>query len=263
MTAVSSAPPPPPLPAPPAPHALARTDAPPRGWLARELPRPLAEDEFAARFVGIFEDVGGGIRARIAEFTRDLDPGLAPPQFVRWMAGWLGLALDPSLPEEQQRSLVRAAGPLFPLRGTKKGLQGLLEAFTRSNVEISDGGGVFREGAAPPASNQVVIRVSSAGGLSELHLLELVRLELPATAVVDLRVGRRRVRERAPGEAEEEIPYTVEGQQAPGEEGAEGPGAPAGPSGRAPGGPGQGGQTGAPPPPPGTLPPEPGPPAPG
>jgi len=226
----------------------------------RELPRPLAEDEFARRFVGIFEEIAGGIRARIGEFADDLDPGLAPPEFVRWIAGWLGLTLDPSLPEEQQRSLVRAAGPLFPLRGTRKGLQGLLEAFTRSSVEISDGGGVFPEGAAPPASSQVVIRVSSAGGLSEQHLLELVQRELPAAAVVDLRVGRRRVKEQAAAEAGADIPYTVEGQESGPEAGPEGPGSLEGPGSPAgPGSPeGPAGGSGAPPPPPGTVPPEPG-----
>jgi phage tail-like protein len=217
--------------------ATLRNAQPPPGWLARELPRPLAEDEFTLRFLRIFEEVAGDIRVRIAEFTDDLDPGLAPPEFVRWMAGWLGLALDPSLPEEQQRSLVRAAGPLFPLRGTKTGLQRLLEAFTRSDVEVGDGGGVYAAGGAPPASNQVTIRVSSAGGLSEQQLLELVRLEIPATAVVDLRVGRRRVKEEDAAEGAEEMPYVVEGQPAPEAEG-EGPDAPPSePSGEPPAGP--------------------------
>jgi len=117
-------PPGPPPPPPPGPGARARaaatSDGPPPGWLLRELPRPLAEDEFTGRFLRIFEDVGGDLRGRIDRFHHDLDPGVAAPEFLRWMAGWLGLALDPSLPEERQRSLVRAAGPLFPLRGTDR-----------------------------------------------------------------------------------------------------------------------------------------------
>jgi hypothetical protein len=156
------------------------------------------------------------------------------------MAGWLGMALDASLPEEHQRSLVRAAGPMFPLRGTKRGLQGLLEAFTQSKVEIADGGGVFAQGAAPPTTNQVTIRVSSSGAISEQHLLELVRLEVPATAVVDLRVGRRRVKEDVESEPAAELPYTVEGQIAPDAETQEMDAVDPGD---------------APPPPPGTVPP--------
>jgi phage tail-like protein len=245
-----AAPPPPvapPPPAPPSPHAPApRTaggrDGPPPGWLLRELPRPLAEDEFTGRFIRIFEDIGGGIRGRIDRFHRDLDPGVAAPEFLRWMAGWLGMALDPSLPEEHQRSLVRAAGPMFPLRGTKLGLQGLLEAFTQSKVEITDGGGVFGAGAAPAATNQVTIRVSSSGAISEQHLLELVQREVPATAVVDLRVGRRRVKES--DEEQPDLNSTVEIAL---------PGAdtqPMDPAGRDDGSPG-----GTPPPPPGAVPP--------
>jgi phage tail-like protein len=190
-------------------------EGPPPGWLLRELPRPLAEDEFTGRFLRIFEDLAGGLRSRIDGFHQDLDPGLAPPEFLRWMAGWMGLALDASLPEEHQRSLVRAAGPLFPLRGTRRGLQGLLEAFTQSKVEVTDGGGVFAEGAAPEAANQVTIRVSSSGAISEEHLMELVLREVPATAVVDLRVGRRRLQEDVLTQLAPDIPYTVEGQLAP------------------------------------------------
>jgi phage tail-like protein len=228
---------PPPLPpAPPAPkggggsrapRAADRHDGPPPGWLLRELPRPLAEDQFLSQFLRIFEDIGGGLRSRVGRFHRDLDPGLAPPEFRRWMAGWLGFALDPSLPEEQQRNLLRAAGPMFPLRGTKRGLQGLLEAFTQSKVEITDGGGVFASGAAPAASNQVTIKVSSTGAISEAHLMELVQLEAPANAVIDLRVGRRKLREDTFSGPAPDIPYTVEGQFAPGtDDGDEGPGDP-------------------------------------
>jgi phage tail-like protein len=241
-------PPAPPAPAPPGPLEPAHIpgtgrDGPAPGWLLRELPRPLAEDEFMGRFLGIFEEIAGGVRSRIDRFHRDLDPGLAAPEFLRWMAGWLGMALDPSLPEEHQRSLLRAAGPMFPLRGTRQGLQGLLEAFTRSKVEINDGGGVFAEGAAPPTTNQVVIRVSSAGAISEAHLLELVLLEVPATANVDLRVGRRKIREDTLTQLAPDIPYTVEGQIAPDAETQEIDAVDSGD---------------APPPPPGTVPPEPG-----
>jgi phage tail-like protein len=165
------------------------------GWLADQLPRPLAEDHFTRQFVGIFEEIAGGVRERVVGFHHDLDVGVAPAEFVRWMGGWLGLLLDPSLPEAHQRSLVRAAGALLPLRGTKRGLKGLLEAFTRGQVEVEDGGGVFREGQAPVTTNRVVVRLTSAGGLNEQHLLDLVKHEVPASAIFELRIGRRRVRE--------------------------------------------------------------------
>ena len=88
------------------------------GWLADQLPRPLAEDDFTRRFVGIFEEIAGGFRDRADAFSHELDPGMASPEFVRWAAGWLGLQLDAGLDEARQRAVVKAAGALFPWRGT-------------------------------------------------------------------------------------------------------------------------------------------------
>jgi phage tail-like protein len=159
-----------------------------RGWLARQLPRPLAEDPFLQRFTLIFETIVDSVRGRVSGFEYYLDPSLAPPEFVRWTAGWLGLAVDPSLPERRQRNLLRAAGPLFAWRGTARGLQGLLEAFTDQDVEILDRGGIYPEGTSPAATEHVVVRLAGSGGLSEDHLRELIELELPAHATFELRI---------------------------------------------------------------------------
>ncbi|HXJ62340.1 MAG TPA: hypothetical protein VNN79_01170, partial [Actinomycetota bacterium] len=51
-----------------------------------------------------------------------------------------------------------------------------------------------------------------SGAISEQHLLELVQREVPATVQVDLRVGRRRLREDTVSEPVPDMPYTVEGQ---------------------------------------------------
>jgi phage tail-like protein len=184
------------------------------GWLADQLPRPLSEDQFTRRLMGLFEEIGGSIRGEVLGFEHDLDVGLAPPAFVRWMGGWMGLALDPSMPEEQQRGLVRAAGPLFPLRGTRRGLQGLLEAFTGSTIEVSDGGGVFVDGQERTSAKHVSVRVSDAGGLTDQHLFDLVRIEVPADATFDVRIGRRDIRDEGP--IEEDLAATIEISPMPG-----------------------------------------------
>jgi len=165
----------------------------------------MAEDHFTRRLVGLFEEVAESYRSRITGFDRYLDVGMAPPEFVRWLGGWVGLAVDPSLPQERQRSLVRAAGPLFPWRGTKFGLQGLLAALTRSAVTVEDGAGVFPEGEAPPATGHITISIADAGGLNEQHLFDVARREIPAGASFELRVGRRTV-QAAPEEADQPEP---------------------------------------------------------
>ncbi len=169
------------------------------GWLVEQLPRPLATDDFVQRLVGLFEEVADSVRGRVDGIEHCLDPRLAPVELVRWMGGWLGLALAPSLPEERQRGILRAAGALLDWRGTRRGLEGLLEAFTAAPVQVRDHGGVFTRGAAPPADPRVTVRLESTGGLDEQQLLELVRAEVPAGAVVELLVQSRRVEARPPG----------------------------------------------------------------
>ncbi len=171
--------------------------APGPGWLAEQLPRPLAEDAFVARLVGLFDEVGGSLRARIDGVEHHLDPGLAPSPFVRWMATWIGVAVSSSLPEERQRSVLRAAGPLLGWQGTTKGLAGLLGALTGGAVEIRDGGGVYREGEAHPSDHTVRIRLEQSGGIDEQQLLALVRAEVPADALVELVVDTHTVEHEA------------------------------------------------------------------
>jgi phage tail-like protein len=179
------------------------------GWLADQLPRPLSEDHFTRQFLRIFEDMASSVRARVVSFEHDLDAGVAPVEFVRWMGQWLAVPVQPFLPEERQRALVAAAGALWKRRGTAQGLRGLLEALTGAEVEIDDGGGVFGEGEAPPNLKKVVVRVSDRGNLTEEQLLDFVRLEIPANAAVEIAAGggrptRPRKAKAAPSDAGEE-----------------------------------------------------------
>lgn len=164
-------------------------------WLLEQFPRPMAEDPFLRRFVGIFEEIAGPLRGQADHLEHLLDLHTAPSPFLTWMAGWMGLGIHPSLSEERRRALVRAAGPLFPWRGTRRGLEGLLRAFTRSDVEIEENGGVFPRGEAPTGSGTVTIRLEEAGGIDEQDLLRLVRAEVPADATVELEVAGHEVEE--------------------------------------------------------------------
>jgi phage tail-like protein len=159
------------------------------GWLADQLPRALSEDHLTRQFLRIFEDVGESVRRNVVAFEHDLDVALGPMEFVRWMGSWLALAVPPSLPEPRQRELVAAAGAMWRRRGTMPAVVRLLEAVTGSAVEIDDGGGVFQEGGAPPNRRAVVVRLESRGGLTDEQLLELLRLEVPANASVEVEVA--------------------------------------------------------------------------
>lgn len=159
---------------------------PANGWLIEELPRALADDPFLRRFVMIFEQVAITVHQRIDGVEHHLDPGLAASEFVRWLGGWLGVAVDASVPEDRQRRLVGTAGPLLAWRGTRRGLEGLLEALTDAPVHVSDPGGVYSGGRAEAANRHVTVRLEDAGGIDEARLLELIHGELPADATVQL-----------------------------------------------------------------------------
>jgi phage tail-like protein len=158
------------------------------GWLADQLPRVLSDDHFTRRLLQIFEDVADSVRRSVVAFEHDLDVALAPMEFVRWIGGWLALTAPESLPEVRQRRLIANAGATWRRRGTKAAVGGLLETVTGATVEIDDGGGIFDDGAAPPNRRSVVVRLESRGGLTDEQLLDLLRLEVPAHATVELEV---------------------------------------------------------------------------
>jgi phage tail-like protein len=116
--------------------------------LPRTLWRERPEREFLYRFLtpiaamlDEWEAVSGG-RHRL------LDARIAPPAALGWLAGFIGLVLDPCWPEEVQRRMILEAATLFRTRGTLGSLQRMIEILTDSQVVIIEhfrlrGGGVF------------------------------------------------------------------------------------------------------------------------
>ncbi len=195
---MSSPPPPqiPPLPASPLP--VPRTNGVSAGgWLVEQLPICLAGDEFLRRFVGIFGELADGLRDRIDSVEHAVDVTVAPPAFVRWLGGWLDIAsIDPSLPVERQRALVREFGRLLAQRGTRAGLREAIQLVTGERVVVvHDPGSIVAEGNPPPAG-RVRIEVPATGAVTEADLVALVREWVPAAAGAELWVGDRRLWEQ-------------------------------------------------------------------
>lgn len=170
-----------------------------RTGLVDQLPAALAEDGFLRRFVGIFDELSRSVQLDVEGLGHVIDPTVAPPAFVRWLGGWLGIdSIDPSMPELRQRELVTAMGRFLCWRGTAIGLQGMLEMVTGGPAEVVDSGGVHLRGEAPENRRQVRARVEGTGWTTEEHLLALVRAEMPADVDFELRVGDRRLWPPAP-----------------------------------------------------------------
>jgi phage tail-like protein len=163
-------------------------------WLVGQLPVGMLEDSFFYRFASIFQEQATTYLDAVDNISNIVDPAVAPPGMVRFLAAWLALPpLEPSLPELYQRQLVKAAASLRWWRGTKTGLVQLLSALTGAGVEVTDNGGIFHQGEAGRRQPHVRVRTESTGWLSEDELVELVRDEVPANATLELYVGGRRL----------------------------------------------------------------------
>jgi phage tail-like protein len=97
-------------------------------WL-KYLPAIYQEDEFLGRYLLIFESIFSPLIWYIDNFDLYLSPEIAPPEWLRWIAGWFDLLLLPDLEVARQRQIMQQIGWLFMRRGTHAGLIRLLELY--------------------------------------------------------------------------------------------------------------------------------------
>ncbi|MGX7681843.1 phage tail protein [Jatrophihabitans sp. DSM 45814] len=162
-------------------------------WLLNQLPVGMLDSDFFVRFVSLFQELGTSLLENADNVDNLPDVSVAPDAMVRWLGSWIGLtSLDPSLPEELQRRIVDGSAQTLTWRGTVVGLRRFLELTTGGPAEVTDGGGVWREGEAPEDTAWVRMSVDTTGWLSESDFVELVRDEIPAHVHAELWVAGER-----------------------------------------------------------------------
>lgn len=167
-------------------------------WLVEQLPRAMGEDHFLRQFVSLIQEMATGIRQQVDDIPAFVDVHVAPEPFVRWMGQWLGLTVEPTIVDADERELrlrrlVEEVGSLFVRRGTRAGLEGLLTAITGQAAHVDDTGGVFRSGQAEPNAKHAVVYLNGTGGIDEQALLRLVSAEIPVDVSFEFRVGQREI----------------------------------------------------------------------
>lgn len=110
--------------------------------LADGLPAYLQEDSFAVRWTQGLDDVLAPVLSVLDCLDAYLDPGLTPPDFLAWIAGWVGARTDERWDMANQRRSVAAAAGLHGLRGTLIGLAREIEVATGGLVDLDDGADV-------------------------------------------------------------------------------------------------------------------------
>lgn len=147
----------------------------PRDTYLRYLPAVYQEDErsrdFLERFLSLFETFFAGTEGRIGRLARyfDVDSSLATGEYLRWLASWLSVSEDKSWGEEQLRELVRRAPELYRKRGTREGLEEIIEIFTGERPLVVER---FQTVCAPPAATRRAGEASAgraARGFEEIY----------------------------------------------------------------------------------------------
>lgn len=173
-------------------------------WLLNQLPMGMLDDDFFVRFISMFQEVASTLLADADNIPNTVDVTVAPPELVRYLGSWLGIsAIDPSLPEELQRRLVRRASHTLAWRGTRRGLEGFLEVVTGAPAEVEDSGRILRQSIEAPSTNgavpqagverTVTIRVHSLGWLTPEDFVTLVADEIPANVSWSLYLDDRQL----------------------------------------------------------------------
>jgi phage tail-like protein len=118
---------------------------------------------FLRSLVGVLESTTQDLDERIGAMGRHLDPATAEPAWLDFVARWLGLPWDDALGVAQKRRIVERAADLARGRGTRAGLEALLESLipgpprrfrvtdATADVGFAMVGGPSCEGSALPA----------------------------------------------------------------------------------------------------------------
>lgn len=97
----------------------------------REEPGPAS---FLERWLANFEGFYTHLEDQIDHMPRLLDPRTTPADALEWLAGWLGLVLDPLWSESRRRFFIRHAYELYSRRGTVPGVEIALRLYLDEEV---------------------------------------------------------------------------------------------------------------------------------
>lgn len=106
----------------------------PRLSYLRYLPATYQENEasreFLERFLSLFETFFSNIDELINTVTRYIDAEATPEAFLPWLSSWLAISYDENWESVKIRRLIKKAPELYKKRGTRAGIEQLIEIFT-------------------------------------------------------------------------------------------------------------------------------------
>ena len=167
--------------------------------IADQLPGVLAEDGFTRRFTQALDEVLAPVMLTLDGFVAYLDPALAPPDFLDWLAGWVALPVREQWTVEQRRGLIAHAVELHRWRGTRRGLVAHLTLLTGGRVTVTETGKALAS-----------VESTDPAGETVAPLVEIT-VAVPAGSAVD--AGR--LRAAVSGHVPAHVPFTLRVERAP------------------------------------------------
>jgi len=95
--------------------------------LLHYLPAIYSSDDFTRRFLALFQGLLDPMEDLVDSTELYVDPDLAPPSLLPWLATWVGLTFNAGMHDAQRRALIRQAVDIARWRGTRHGMQAELE----------------------------------------------------------------------------------------------------------------------------------------
>ncbi len=105
----------------------------PRSSLLHYLPelyQEQGEQSFLGRFLALFGHFFRELHQEIDEMPYRLDPQLNEGEFLRWLAGWVGIAADESWDDELLRQYLQMMPQLYRIRGTREAMVQTMQLLT-------------------------------------------------------------------------------------------------------------------------------------
>ena len=107
-----------------------------KGKYLTYLPEVYEGDDFTSRFLMLIESFWKPINQQTDQLYTYFDLGITPQEFLPWLSSWIGMPIDPSLPEDRKRALLKQAIMFFQYRGTFHATKKYLEIYTGGQVKI-------------------------------------------------------------------------------------------------------------------------------
>lgn len=179
-----------------------------KGKYLQYLPEIYQTDDFMGRFLMLFESFWKPISLQIDQVEHYFDPDLTPPAFVPWLASWLGLPVDESLPMGRVRTLLKNAMTIFQCRGTLLALRLVFEIYTGGKVTVRERRAAnFVLGADATLGTGIALGTNNQPNRVDIHL-DLDTAELTRTGYTPQTYARK-MTELARGMVPAHVFYTV------------------------------------------------------